>query len=337
MNGRVQSPAPTVGVSLRAHPERAGTEPSTVNGRVRSPAPTARSPAPTVEAASSRLSSARVAIVGLGLMGGSLAGALRGHCRAVIGVARRAETIEAALAHGLVDQGTTDLAHGVARADIVILATPVRVILRQVAEIGPLLSDGCLLMDLGSTKTDVVAAMADLPPHVQPLGGHPMCGKETSGIGEADPALYRGRTFILCPLERTSQEALALGKAVAQAAGANPLVIDARRQDFLVATVSHLPYLLACALVRTADATTSADPMAWKIVAGGFRDTSRVAGSDVTMMVDILLTNREEVVKALDVCIAQLHDLACLLGDGDEDRLHAALNIIRQKRREMFP
>jgi prephenate dehydrogenase len=279
----------------------------------------------------------QVTIVGLGLMGASLAGALRGQCRTVVGVARRPETVEAALARGLVDRATSDLEDAVSRSDVVILATPVRVILRQLAEIGPLLPEGCLLMDLGSTKGQIVSAMADLPPHVQPLGGHPMCGKEKSGIDAADPAIYRGATFILSPLPRTSPEALSLGWALAQAAGSNPLVVDGARQDYLVATVSHLPYLLACALVRTADATTSQDPLVWKIVAGGYRDTSRVAGSDVTMMIDILLTNRVEVGKALHACIAQLQNLARLVETGDEERLHQELSYIRETRKEMYP
>ena len=283
------------------------------------------------------LCSAQVSIVGLGLMGGSLAGALRGQCRSVVGVARRTETIEAALAQGLIDRGTTDLAGGVRQADVVVLATPVRVVIQQLAEIGPLLPQGCLLMDLGSTKADIVAAMARLPEHVQPLGAHPMCGKEVSGLEAADPTLYRGRTFILCPLPRTSQAALALGRSLAKAVGAQPLVLEADRQDVLVATLSHLPYLLACALVATADATTSADPAAWEIVAGGFRDTSRVAGSDVTMMMDILLTNQEEVLKALRGFGTQLHNLTRLVEAGDEEEMRAALSRIRQERMRMFP
>jgi prephenate dehydrogenase len=283
------------------------------------------------------LAEKQITVVGLGLMGGSLAGALRGKCRAVVGVARRSKSVEQALEQGLVDWGTTDLTDGVALADIVVLATPVRVILRQLAEIGPLLPQGCLLLDLGSTKADIVAAMADLPPHVQPLGGHPMCGKETSGIEVAESTLYQGRTFILSPLPRTSEATLALGKALARAVGANPLVISAERQDFLVGTVSHLPYLLACALVGTADDTTSPDPLVWEIVAGGFRDTSRVAGSDVTMMVDILLTNRVEVSKATEVCIAQLQNLQRLVDEGREDELRARLSAIREMRKEMFP
>jgi prephenate dehydrogenase len=284
-----------------------------------------------------KLRDAQVTIVGLGLMGGSLAGALRGKCQQIVGVARRAETLDAALAQGLIDRGETDLAPGMRQADVVVLSTPVRVILRQLATIGPLLPDGCLLMDLGSTKSQIVAQMASLPSHVQPLGGHPMCGKEVSGLRAADPALYVGRTFILTPLPRTSEAALALGRELAAAAGARPLVLEPERQDFLVATLSHLPYLLACALVSTADATTSADPAAWEIVAGGFRDTSRVAGSDVTMMLDILLTNREEVLKAVHTCQAQLDGLARLLEAGAEDRLRSALSAIRGTRMEMFP
>ena len=284
-----------------------------------------------------KLADIRIAIVGLGLMGGSLAGALRGQCRAVVGVARRAQTVDAALAQGLIDRGVTDLASGVRQADVVILATPVRVILQQLAEIGPLLPQGCLLIDLGSTKARIVGEMARLPAHVQPLGGHPMCGKEVSGVEAADPALFRGRTFILSPLPRTLETTLALGRALVQAVGAQPLVLEPERQDRLVATVSHLPYLLACALVATADATTSADPAAWEVVAGGFRDTSRVAGSDVTMMLDILLTNQDKVLTALSTCQEQLRALARLVEAGDEGDLRDALSSIRAERLRMYP
>ena len=279
------------------------------------------------------LADAHVAVVGLGLMGGSLAGALRGQCRAVVGVARRAETIETALARGLVGRGTTDLENGVRRADAVVLATPVRVILRLLTEIGPLLPEGGLLMDLGSTKAQIVTEMARLPGHVQPLGGHPMCGREISGIAAADPALYQGHTFVLTPLPRTSEAALGLGRALVEAVGAHPLVLDPDRHDRLVATISHLPYLLACGLVGAAEVMASADPMVWQVAASGFRDTSRLAASDVTMMLDILLTNREAVLEALDTCEAQLRSLGHLLESGDEDGLRAALHAVRDCRR----
>jgi len=279
-----------------------------------------------------RLSESHIAVVGLGLMGGSLAGALRGRCRPLVGVARRTETVETALSRGLVDRGTTDLASGVHQADVVVLATPVRVILRLLDEIGPLLPEECLLMDVGSTKAQIVARMAALPGHVQPLGGHPMCGKETSGIGAAESTLYRGHTFVLIPLPRTSQSALALGRALVEAVGARPLILDPGRHDRLVAAVSHLPYLLACALVGAAEETAARDPTVWDVAASGFRDTSRLAASDVTMMLDILLTNREAVLEALDICTGQLRHLTRLAESGDEDGLRSTLSAIRDRK-----
>jgi prephenate dehydrogenase len=283
------------------------------------------------------LSNSQVTIVGLGLMGASLAGALRGKCRCVVGVARRAASIEIALVRGFIDEGTTDLAQGVREADIVVLATPVRVVIEQLRDIASLVPEGCLLMDLGSTKGCIAAEMERLPEHVQPLGGHPMCGKEKSGIEVADPALYDGCTFILSPLKRTSAEALALGRALTEAAGAAPLVLEPERQDYIVAAVSHLPYLIACALVATADATVSADPASWEVVATGFRSTSRLAGSDVTMMTDILLTNREEVLKALGTYQEQLGKLVSLVENADEERMREVLSVLRKIRREMYP
>ena len=270
-------------------------------------------------------------------MGGSLAAALRAQCARVVGVDRNPEAVRAAAAGGVVDSGTTVLADGVGTADVVVLAAPVRAIVRLVEEVGDLVGAGCLVMDLGSTKADVVAAMAGMPSHVEPLGGHPMCGKEASGLEAADAGLYRGATFILTPLARTSSSALALGEEIVRAAGARPLVLDAVRQDALVATLSHLPYLLACSLVATADATTSADPAAWQIVAGGFRDTSRVAGSDVTMWLDILATNRGHVLDTVRAFRDELARLEAMIEAGDEDTLRGALEVIRARRREMFP
>ena len=284
------------------------------------------------------LSNCTVAIVGLGLMGGSLAAALRGQCKCVVGVARRQATLDFAHAHGFIDAGTSDLIAGVRDADVVILGTPVRVIIEQLVEIAPHLREGCIVMDLGSTKSFIVDAMDRLlPDHIQPLGTHPMCGKETSGIEVAEATLYEGCTFILTPLARTSDKTVALGRELAKMIGANPLVLEPDQQDFLVGTVSHLPYLLACSLVATADATTSKDPAMWKIVAGGYRDTSRVAGSDVKMMLDILMTNKGHVLDAIHAFEDQLRKLTRLIEAENEEALWDALSFIRETRREMFP
>lgn len=283
------------------------------------------------------LAACHVAVVGVGLMGASLAAALSGRCRTVSGLARRTESVEEAVGRGFIDRGTTDPEEVLPEADIVVLATPVRTILRQIDEYGSLLPNGCLLIDLGSTKREVLEAMIRLPKGVQPLGGHPMCGKERSGLAAADPELYRGCTFILSPLERTSREALELGRSLISAVGGRPIVLDAARQDHLAATLSHLPYLLACSLVRTADTLTSADPAAWEIVAGGYRDTSRVAGSDVRMMLDILTTNRREVLGSAAVCRDQLDRLIGLLENEDDEGLASVFTASQAERWRMFP
>jgi prephenate dehydrogenase len=271
-------------------------------------------------------------------MGGSLAMALveRSLCQEVVGVARRTEAVREAMAWGVAQRATTDLAEGVAGANVIVLATPVRTILRQIRQLAAMSLDPCLLLDLGSTKSDVVAAMEDLPSHVQPVGAHPMCGKELAGLAAAEPTLYEGAPWVLVPLPRTSPHALALARELALAVGGHPFVADADRHDRLVAAISHLPYSLAVTLMLTAAEIGAEDELVWKLASSGFRDTSRLAASDVTMMVDILLTNRAAIGDALRQASAHLDRLADLLAVGDEDSLRALLVAAHDQRRAMI-
>ena len=292
------------------------------------------------------LKDARVVIVGLGLMGGSLAGALkkRGSCREVWGVARREETIEKAMRRGFINVGTCDLAEGVEQADLIVLATPVRTILELIPQVGSLAPAGCLLMDLGSTKARVVEAMKALPSYLQAIGGHPMCGKEASGVVAAEADLYEGATFVLTPLRRgsgqalrrTSSEALMLAQELVEAVGAQPLLMDAERHDRLVAAVSHLPYLLSVGLVAAAEEIAAEDELVWELAASGFRDTSRLAASDVTMMLDILLTNRQAVGETLSRFARQLDAIAHLLEANDEEELRSLMEQAQKSREGRF-
>ena len=281
------------------------------------------------------LRDAQVTVVGLGLMGGSLAAALKENrsCRWVAGVGRRDETVRQALRAELLDEGTRDLAEGVRNADIVVLATPVRTIIKLIGEIGPLLRPGCLLTDVGSTKQMIVQAMQTLPSHVQPLGGHPMCGKESAGLSAADPSLYTGASYVLTPLARTHDESLDLAQQMAQAVGAQPLLLDAARHDLLVAAVSHLPYLTAVGLVSTAQSLD--DDTVWAVASSGFRDTTRLAAGEETMMLDILLTNRAETGRMLASLQSQLAELSQLLEAGDEPALRAVIDRAARQRRRL--
>jgi prephenate dehydrogenase len=280
-----------------------------------------------------------ICVVGLGLMGGSLALALRQnaprstlHASRIIGVGRNAEMLEAARTAGAIDAWTTDLAAGVRDAEIVVLATPVRTILRLLPEVGRHAQPGTLVLDLGSSKVAICAAMADLPDGLQPVGGHPMCGKEVAGFVAAEATLFRGRPFVLCPLPRTAPAALERARALTQAVGARPLVLDPQTHDRAVAAISHLPYTVAVALVAAVDA--AGDATAWSLAASGFRDTSRLAASDVEMMLDILLTNREAVLDWLNAFAGQLTGLREALAAGDEASLRDKLSAARRRRAE---
>jgi prephenate dehydrogenase len=281
------------------------------------------------------LRQAQVTIVGLGLMGGSLAAALKARraCRRVVGVGRREETVSQALDAGLLDEGTCDLARGVRHADMVVLATPVRTIIQLVTEIGPLLRAGCVLTDLGSTKQAIVQAMQSLPAQVQPLGGHPMCGKETSGLSAADPLLYAGARYVLTPLACTHQDTLDLVGQMVLAVGSEALLLDAARHDLLVAGVSHLPYLAA--ICQVANAQDLGDETAWELAASGFRDSTRLAAGEETMMLDILLTNRAAVSHVLSLLQARLEELCHLLEAGDESGLQSMIGDAAQQRRRL--
>ena len=285
------------------------------------------------------LAEADFAIVGLGLMGGSLGAALkrRGLCHRVRGVARRESTLQRAKELGAIDEGSCELDDAVAQADVVVLATPVRATLELIPRLGGLLSSGCVLLDLGSTKSEVVRAMESLPEHIEPIGGHPMAGKETSGIEALDADLFQGATFVLTPPARTSEGTIALAEGLARALGAQPLFLSPERHDRLVAATSHLPYLTSIALVAQAAAGSAVDPTLWNLAASGFRDMSRLAASQVDMSLDTLLTNRENILAQLEALTAQFGHIGDALYRGDEESLRQLLGASRETRRARYP
>ncbi|HEX6940429.1 MAG TPA: chorismate mutase [Longimicrobiales bacterium] len=273
-----------------------------------------------------------VAILGLGLIGGSLAAALRraGLARSVTGYDVDAGAAGRARARGFVDRVAPDPA-GAAAADTVILAAPVGAILETLDRIAPHLRPGTLVFDVGSTKRRIVERMDRLPDGVRAVGGHPMCGKENAGLDHADADLFAGATFALCATARTDDAARASVERLVAAVGARPLWLDAAAHDAAVAAASHLPYLLSVSLVRAA--LDGGEELAARLAASGFRDTSRLAASDVRMMLDILATNGDAVLAALDRAAGELGALRSLLAAGDLDRLAGALTAAAERRR----
>jgi prephenate dehydrogenase len=278
-----------------------------------------------------------LAIVGLGMMGGSLARALRPMARRITAVESNPDSRHHALENGIVDHATDDLKAGVHDADTVILAAPVREIRRMIEDrIGSYLRSNVLIIDIGSTKKDICEAMGKLPVGVQAIGGHPMTGKDVNGVFNSDPNLYRGRPFVLCPTRRTTPATRLRAMALVLALGAIPFEMDAERHDHLVAAISHLPYLLSAALVATVAEQAEQDETVWELAAGGFRDMSRLAGQDVRMMGDILSTNTQAVATLLALFRVQLALLEAKLIARDDQKLAEFLHPTREARLDWF-
>lgn len=268
-----------------------------------------------------------IAIVGLGLMGGSLAMALkrRGVGRRVLGADANEQVVVQAMALGAMDVPC----EGFADVDLIVLAMPVRAIIAWLNTHGTQLRGDQMVMDLGSTKRETVSAMDAL--QAQCVGGHPMCGKERAGIDAADADLFEGATFVLTPTRRTSDDALQLAQQLVTRVGAQPLCMDAQTHDRAVAAISHLPYLLSVSLVNTVSDLRDAN--AAQLAASGYRSVTRLAASDVQMMNDIVVTNRAHILDMLDRFQVELGQLRAAIAAGDEENWHGRLEQAKKMER----
>ena len=259
----------------------------------------------------------RLAIVGLGLMGGSLGLAARERAAVpvVVGCDPDEGAREAALQRGCVDEAVGDLATAVAGADLVVLCAPVAAlpgVLSELAELAP----GATVTDIGSTKAGVVAAVPDaLRPRF--IGGHPLCGMETRGAQNARAELFEGATWYLTPLAETEPARLRDLHRLVAALGATPVAVDAGVHDRLLALTSHLPHVLANLLVVQAGEARidGHDPLT--AIGGSFRDMTRVAGANPRIWVDIYLDNREALAAVLREHQRALAEALAALESGD--------------------
>ncbi|MGD9496922.1 MAG: prephenate dehydrogenase [Armatimonadota bacterium] len=274
----------------------------------------------------------RVAIIGIGLIGGSFALAARaaGVVGEVIGVARTERTLLEAMHLGAVDRISDDPAQSVRGADLVFIATPVAAIPALLGRIAPALPPGCIVTDAGSTKRMVMEAAQTLPAHADFVGGHPMAGSEQAGIAAARASLFRGHTWLLTP-GRARPEAVARLRAAIEALGARVVTVEAARHDRLVARTSHLPHVVAAALCGAlGDACEEHD-----FIGSGLRDTTRIAAGSSEVWREILLTNADQVLAALEEFGAEVDRYRRALSAGDEVELTALLDAARSCRQRM--
>lgn len=263
----------------------------------------------------------RVTIVGLGLIGGSLGLALRKAQAAqeIIGFDLGQGVCAQACRSGAIDRYFDALADAVYGADLVVLATPVGAVQHLLRSMASHLTPGTVVTDVSSTKVQVLQwADEILPRTVSFVGGHPMAGKEVSGVGAADPDLFRDRIYCVTPTQYTPSTAIKKVCFLIEALGARVRFLDAHEHDHLVASVSHLPFLASVALMNTVTQEDSWSD-ASRLAANGFRDVSRLAAGSPEMYRDICLTNSDAIVHWLDAYIQSLQELRRMIAlqEGD--------------------
>jgi prephenate dehydrogenase len=278
----------------------------------------------------------RLAIVGLGLLGGSVAKAARAEslAREIVGIGRNPANLALALREDAVNAVTTDLREGLSGADMVVLATPVATLEGQMPAVWEAAQPQALITDVGSTKAAIVRVAEELcaSKPIDFVGSHPMAGSNLSGFAVSRADLFRGATIILTPTDRTSSDAVKRVTEFWEAAGGRVVTMDPATHDRAVAAISHLPHLVADALV---DAVVRMDPQFLEVAARGFKDTTRIAASSPTVWREIFEENRDALAEAVAVFRAALGDLESVLRSGDRVRIEGELERIRKIRADL--
>jgi prephenate dehydrogenase len=278
----------------------------------------------------------QLSIVGVGLLGGSVAKAARsgGLARRIVGVGRDPERLRPAVDDGTLDTAVTDLEAGVREADVILLAAPVLAIEGLLERVWGAAANGALITDVGSTKRNIVRAAERLAV-TRPLGfvgSHPLAGSEQAGYRVARADLFRGATVVVTPTEKTELAALKTTTELWEALGARVTSLDPETHDRTVAAISHLPHLIACALV---DGAGRVEPGALELAARGFRDTTRIAGGDPDMWTEIFLANRDALTAGIEAFRQALGDLQRVIDAGRADALRAELARIKAIREQL--
>lgn len=266
----------------------------------------------------------KLAIVGVGLIGGSFARALReaGAVRRVVGVGRSRANLEEALKLGIVDEISCSAAEAVSDASVVFISVPVCSIVAVVREIADAIPPGCIITDGGSVKADIVNDCDRLMrPDCFFVGGHPIAGTEHSGAAASFASLYQGRRCIITPSAVTDKSAMETVAKLWQAAGADVCIMEAGRHDRIFAEISHLPHAVAYALVHAVGSADVEGENVLSYSAGGFRDFTRIASSDPAMWRDISLMNRKALLNSIDGFSASLSRLRELIDRSDSQGL----------------
>jgi len=276
-----------------------------------------------------------IAVLGLGLIGGSLAVAFKQQSEEyeVVGYNHNAPAVEEALARGIIDRAAASAEEACADADVIFVCVPVRQIPNYCILAAQSAKPGAIITDVGSTKESIVAEVeAEVPEGVHFIGGHPMAGSERTGVSAANPALFKNVHYLLTPTERTDMVAYKKLHSMITSLGANVMAIDPVKHDHAVAVISHLPHMIAAVLMNLASNEANATENLLLLAAGGFKDTTRIAAGSPRMWIDICLDNRDAIMYSIEKMSDMLETLQHMIEEEDKGRITDLLERAQQAR-----
>lgn len=276
-----------------------------------------------------------ISIIGLGLIGGSLAISLKGAKKEIVitGFDRDPESVSIALYRKIIDTAATDYETAVSDADLVIIATPVRLIADVASRIKKHLKPDTIVTDVGSAKLNIVQKISKiLPANIIFIGGHPMAGSENDGVLSAKPDLFLNTYYILTPTDSTKSDALLTLHNLFTKIGAKVITVSPTEHDKIVSLISHLPHVLSTNLVELVDSKQRTIKNLFKLCAGGFRDMTRIAASNPKMWVDISLENKEELINSINDYIELLNRFKNSLINNDEEYIRSHYDSVKLAR-----
>ncbi|MFC1493123.1 prephenate dehydrogenase [candidate division KSB1 bacterium] len=277
----------------------------------------------------------KTAVIGVGLLGGSVAGAFKKYniSEEIAGISRSDASFRAA-EQGLIDKAYSysDLNKGIEDADLVVLALPIMKIVRIIPEVIDLVKPGCVITDVGSTKTDIIrTANENLKDEVYFIGGHPMAGSEKTGFEAGSDDLFVNRPYAIVGSDNAPDERISDYRKMVEGIGARPVMIDARSHDRIVAGISHLPHVISIALMNLIGGMNKTDPSYYELSGPSFHEMIRISGSSYSVWEDIISSNKDILKEFIDDYISQLRDIRDTIGCNELEHYFTNSNSCRNE------
>lgn len=276
----------------------------------------------------------KIGFVGLGLIGGSLAKAIKNQyttCE-IIAYDTNTPSLETALTENIIDKYTTVIDNNFGDCQIIFLCAPVKNNIEALEHLLPLINEDCIITDVGSTKEKIIDAAKNMNCNNNFIGGHPMAGSEKNGITAADSHLFENAYYILTPLPTIDEDKINMLQTIITSIGALPIVIEPSKHDFITATISHVPHIIASTLVNLVSELDTSDKHMHTLAAGGFKDITRIASSSPNMWQQICLTNNKQITKVIDRFQQELSSIKESIDKYDTQNIYSFFSSARDYR-----